>query len=133
MCTTRPRLWEGVALVGLLAIAISSFAGPPDRRAKLYPTDIEPFASGEAIYGFNEFGHRLDYFFSVHVEGIDSTDLVAVLVLDQPNPFVGLIFLTDGAGDLLRDSKQGDRIPEGNDVLIVDAWTGTPLLSGSFK
>jgi hypothetical protein len=131
---TQRRPWAGLAGLALLAFAIPSYGYPPDRLAELYPTDAEPLASGEAVYGFI-LGHppRLDAFFSVHVEGIASTDIVAVLVLDQPNPYVGLIFLSDGAGDLLRDSEQGDRIPEGSDVLIVDAWTGTPLLWGRFE
>jgi hypothetical protein len=122
------------AAVVLLNSAGSALAQPPDRLAFLYPTDLEPDASGLSVFGYYQIGHNLYERFSVHVDGLqDRTSVVVVMPDDPQNPYVGLIELSDGSGDLLRDSGQGDRIPEGSTVWILDAWTGDLLLEGHFE
>lgn len=132
---TKLKTWSGLAAVVLLGSVVgSAFAQPPDRLAILYPTDLEPDASGLSVFGYYQVGRDLYRTFSVHVDGLQDRTFVVVVMPDDPdNPYVGLIELSDGSGDLRRDSAQGDRIPGGQTVWVLDAWTGDLLLEGMFQ
>jgi hypothetical protein len=87
-------------------------------------------ASGRAEFrDQGDDGLRLE----IDVQAIDSTDTVVVLI---NGAFFDTIDLDEnGSGRLRLESRNGDSVPDissGDDIQIVDATDGTPILEGTF-
>jgi hypothetical protein len=132
MRITKKKLLAGLTAAALLMAGPAGLtAGPPCMLAELYAACAEPWASGEAVWCFNESIHHPEASFTVEVEDIGSTDTVYVLLNGD---LIGEICLTDGAGELVLDTVAGDEVPDvspGDEVTIVDL-DRTVLLRGVF-
>jgi hypothetical protein len=101
-------------------------------RARLEPTDAEPFASGRA-FTYQTYTHPFTGGLTVRVHDVFTVDTVAVLINDE---FVTTIPLTDGRGDVRLRSSHGDDVPlilDGDILDIIDPEDGTVLLEGVFE
>jgi hypothetical protein len=129
-------------LAGLIALALMA-AGTGIARAQespaldavLYPTEIEPLASGSAEWQGWDFEIRPPRrpFLYVEVQGIDSTESVQVLIHPPESEdyrLVGVIQLTDGSGQLGRTNWY---VNPGDEILVVDEATDALLLWGVFE
>jgi hypothetical protein len=137
MLTRKQKLLIGLASLALLA-AVPLTGRAQDYSssyAELYPTEIEPLASGWAEWQEWDVDHRppLRPFLTVEVEDVYSTERVKVLIHRSESTtydFVGLIQLTDGSGYLMRRTWY---VNPGDEILIVDEATDVLLLWGIFE
>jgi hypothetical protein len=101
-------------------------------RAQLYPTDIEPFATGR-VFDYETVGYPFNAGLAVHVRNISTTDSVDVLI---NNEYLATIPLMDGSGDMELMGQLYTDVPfinHGDVVDIVNSYDGTLLLEGIFN
>lgn len=126
---TRTRcLGASFAVALLLALPLAIFAGSFQLGAKLTPTEQEPDAFGAVLYERRFVGHDPVRRLQVAVEGVASTDVVAVLFNWV---FIDYIALEDGAGYLDWSTGHGydpPELQEADVILIVDAYDGERVL-----
>jgi hypothetical protein len=132
MTMTRLNLLVALAVFALMmALSATVLAdGEVRLEATLTATDADPNAFGFAEFRDQGSGRlRLE----VEVEDIDSTDMVGVLINDQPVATITLD--ANGDGKVKLETQRGDTVPaimSGDDIKIVDVDTGTLLLEGTF-